>query len=224
MQIFKTSKAKENILRKIRASLQEESLPVPYPEVEKYKNNSFFHPGSLPSPEENFAAEFTRNGGHFVFCNDGQEAVENLISLTKSKGWNEVLCANKRLFSYLIHQKLPFIREFNPQNESASACITDCEAAVARTGSIFLSSRQNYGRVAPVYFPVHIVLLFGNQVVPDIEGGLHLIKQKYKGQLPSQVSLVTGPSRSTNIEHTDIISTQGPRELFCFFLNNNPLS
>lgn len=219
MQTFRTSKARENILRKIRTAIQDEPISIPFPELENKKLNSVFQNMGLSSLEETFAYEFTKSGGHFIFCNDQKEALENFIQLAESRKWQEVLCAPKPLFSYLIHKKLNFIREFNPMNKEAPACITDCEVAIARTGSLVFSSRQNHGRVAPMYYPVHIVVLTPNQIVSDIEDGIQLVQKKYKGIIPSMLSFSTGPSRSSGIERTPIIGAHGPKEIFCFFIN-----
>lgn len=219
MQTFKTSKAKENILRKLRMALQEESLPMPFPEAEKQSVSSLFTTHTDITPEESFAAEFTKAGGHFVFCNTQEDLLENLKLLAESRNWTQVLCAHKSLFSFLVNNKISFVREFNVAMENAQACITDCEAAVARTGSFLLSSKQNHGRVAPVYFPVHIVVLQPHQIVPDIADGLKFIKHKYNNQLPSMINLNTGPSRTADIEKTLVTGVHGPKEVFCFFLN-----
>lgn len=219
MQTFKTSKARENILRKVRMALQEETVPMPFPEVEKMAVSSFFKEPSESTPEEAFAAEFSRSGGHFVFCPTQEDLLENLKVLAESRNWTEVLCAHKPLFSFLVNNKISFVREFNPLHEQAQACITDCEAAVARTGSFLFSSKQNHGRVAPVYFPVHIIVVQPHQIVADIADGLKLLKQKYNDQLPSMINLNTGPSRTADIEKTLVTGVHGPKEVFCFFLN-----
>lgn len=219
MQTFKTSKARENILRKVRQALQEDAVPMPFPEVDKQTHASFFRQPDEDTPEEAFAAGFTRSGGHFVFCNTQEDLLQNLQLLAESRNWTEVLCAHKSLFSFLVNNKLSFVREFNPAHERAEACITDCEAAIARTGSLLFSSKQNHGRVAPVYFPVHIVVLQPHQVVPDIGDALKLMKQKYNDNLPSMINLNTGPSRTADIEKTLVTGVHGPKEIFCFFLN-----
>lgn len=218
MQSFKTSKAKESILRKIRLALQDEPMPVPYPEVENKKLQSLFKDLTMGNLEESFAYEFTHSGGHFIYCQDYEEAVMNFEKLAESRNWQEVLCAPKQLFSYLISKKLNFIREFNPENKTAPACITECEIAVARTGSVLLSSRQNHGRVSSINYPVHILFLTSSQIVPDIENGLEFIRKKYNGYLPSMISLVSGPSRTTDIESSVVLGSHGPQEVFCFFI------
>lgn len=221
MQSFKTSKAKESILRKIRRALQDEHLPLPFPEAENTKLKGVFKDLAMSNLEESFAYEFSQSGGHFIYCHDYEEAVKNFEALVESRNWQEVLCAPKQLFSYLINKKLSYIREFNADNKTATACITDCEVAVARTGSMILSSRQNYGRTASIYFPVHILFINANQIVSDIEEGLEFIRKKYNGYLPSMISLTTGPSRTTDIESKVVIGSQGPQEVFCFFIQEH---
>jgi L-lactate dehydrogenase complex protein LldG len=192
---------------------------MPYPEVDKQKEQTVFEPLEMPSLEENFVLKFKNNGGHFVFCNDEKDLFENLKLLAESRGWTEVLCADKSLFARLIADKISFIREFNPMNEAAQACITDCEVAIARTGSLLFSSRQNHGRVAPIYFPVHIVVLQPQQIVENMDDGLQFLKLKYKDQLPSMINLNTGPSHTADIEKTLVTGIHGPKEVFCFLLH-----
>lgn len=201
-------------------ALQEEPAPQPFPNLNADKNGNVFTPLSMPSLEETFALEFSKSGGYFAFCNDFEEFAENLKLLAAQKKWHEVLCAYKDILPRLIDLKLSFVREYNLKNETAPACITDCEAAVARTGSLFLSSRQHYGRSAPIYFPAHIVILRPGQLVKDIKDGLELLQHKYKGHLPSMINLNTGPSRTADIEKTLVKGVHGPSEVFCFLVND----
>jgi L-lactate dehydrogenase complex protein LldG len=73
--------------------------------------------------------------------------------------------------------------------------------------------------MAPVYFPVHIVFAYANQIVPDIEDGFNAMKKKYGNELPSMMNLTTGPSRTADIEKTLVVGVHGPGEIFCFFIN-----
>ena len=53
--------------------------------------------------------------------------------------------------------------------------ITGCEALIARTGSIVMSSAQESGRTVSVYAPVHICIAYTNQLVYDIRDGLDML-------------------------------------------------
>lgn len=217
MTTYKTSKSKENILRKIRHAVATEPLPMPFPEAEK-QGGSVFHHSNDPV-DEVFATMFTQAGGIFIFCNNYDEVAQNLMRLAESRKWKEVFCPCIPLFSALIDYKLPFLQEYNVTHENADACITDCEAAIARTGSFFFSSRQNYGRTSSIYFPVHIVVLTPNQIIADIDKGLKMLHNKYRGKMPSMINLNTGPSRTADIEKTLVTGIHGPKEIFCFYVN-----
>lgn len=220
MAVYKTSKSKENILRRIRQALQEDKLPKPFPEVDQTAQAPIFAHLSQPTPEETFAYEFNKAGGHFVFCTDSDDFCEKLQNLAEQRNWKSVLCAEPGMFTFLVNQKLNFVRDFSLRHDQADACITDCEAAIARTGSLLFSSRQNHGRTASIYFPVHIVVLMPHNLVDDVEVALKMMQNKYGvNNLPSMINLNTGPSRTADIEKTLVTGVHGPKEVYCFFIN-----
>jgi L-lactate dehydrogenase complex protein LldG len=67
---------------------------------------------------------------------------------------------------------------------------------------------------------VHIVIAFTSQIVKDIDEGLILIKKKYKSGFPSMISLITGPSRTADIEKTLVYGAHGPKELILFLVDD----
>lgn len=217
MQTFKTSKAKENILGKIRKALAEQTLPMPFPNVEKETGAVFQNAGL--APEEIFAEAFINLGGKFIFCENEQDLIDNIVILHANRDWQQLLCSDERLLKLFKNNKIDILAPANPNIESADACITGCEMLVARTGSIMLSSRQHMGRTSPVYYPVHLVFAYANQIVPDIEDAFVVLKKKYGSDLPSMISLATGPSRTADIEKTLVVGVHGPGEVFCFFIN-----
>lgn len=219
MQLFKTSKAKENILRKIRTGLQQASLPMPFPEVDKEAVQKAFATSPDMLPEEQFATEFIKLGGKFIFCENEQELLDDIHILYDQRGWQQLLCAEQRLLNIFHNNKLSFVQEIDPKAAGADACITGCEVLVARTGSVMLSSKQYEGRIAPIYFPVHIIVAYASQVVADIQQGIDLLKERYGNNLPSMINLNTGPSRTADIEKTLVVGVHGPKEVFCFLIN-----
>ena len=70
-----------------------------------------------------------------------------------------------------------------------------------------------------MFYPVHIVIAYPNQVVRDIADGLQLIQRRYGRSLPSMINLNTGPSRTADIEKTLVVGVHGPGEVFCFYIN-----
>ena len=217
MQTFKTSKARENILARIRKGLGEDKLPLPFPEVEKSTGAVYPHTGD--APEEVFAEQFIKLGGKFIFCENEQDLMDSINILYENRGWEQLLCADERLLRLFHNNKIDIVSPADAKFEAADACITGCEMLVARTGSILVSSAQHLGRMAPVYFPTHIVFAYANQIVPDIEDSFAALKKKYGSDLPSMMNLTTGPSRTADIEKTLVVGVHGPGEVFCFFIN-----
>ena len=103
-------------------------------------------------------------------------------------------------------------------NEKMEAGITGCEFLIAHTGSIMVSSAQAGGRQMFVYPPVHIVFAKKSQLVDYLESAYSGIVKKYKNNLPSQITLITGPSRTADIEKTLILGAHGPKELHGFLV------
>ena len=217
MQTFKTSKARENILAKIRKELNKDALPIPFPEIEKRQNESVYTPAGT-SIEVQFAESFSALGGKFVFCADEHEFADNIISLYENRGWSHMLCAEDH-FAKAINKHEAIARPAEDMPEKADACITTCELLIARTGSVIISSHQNLGRTSSVFYPVHIIVAYIDQVMPDIMDGINYMKKKYGTELPSMINLNTGPSRTADIEKTLVVGVHGPGEVFCFLLN-----
>ena len=70
-----------------------------------------------------------------------------------------------------------------------------------------------------VYAPVHICIAYTKQLVYDIKDGLQLLKEKYGKQLPSLITFATGPSRTADIEKTLVVGVHGPKEVYCFLVD-----
>lgn len=220
MSVYKTSKAKENILKRVREALLQDALAKPFPEIESGPAPNVYAALSQDTLEETFAFEFTKSGGQFIFCNDNLDFAQQLNRLVAAKEWKEVACAAPEIFSFLVGQGLNFVREINFRSEETNACITDCEVAIARTGSLMFSSRQPYGRTAPIYFPAQITIVYAHNIVADIDIALQMMQNKYGvNNMPSMINLNTGPSRTADIEKTLVTGVHGPKEVFCFFIN-----
>jgi L-lactate dehydrogenase complex protein LldG len=210
------SPSKENILKKIRQALSH-PVPVPFPQSEG--NHSVFLP-PVDDMAVQFAQEFTKLQGRFVYCEDTGEAVQQLTQLFQRREWSKPVCREKDLQNLLTGFSFPF--SFYDSLVDCDVSITSCELLVSRTGSIFLSSMFESGRTVSVYAPVHICIAFTHQLVYDIKDGLMHLKEKYGQSLPSFISLATGPSRTADIEKTLVVGVHGPKEVFVFLVETPP--
>lgn len=208
------STSKENILKKIRKALSHPT-PLPFPGSEG--NTSVFHP-SQQELEIEFAEQFSKLQGRFVFCINQQELAFQLSSLIKKQDWNKVFCLEDKLIEPVAGSISDRIVK-----TGLAACdvsITGCECLIARTGSIVLSAAQPGGRTTSVYAPVHICIAFTKQLVYDLKDGIQLVKDKYGNNLPSLISFATGPSRTADIEKTLVVGVHGPKEVYLFLVES----
>jgi L-lactate dehydrogenase complex protein LldG len=100
--------------------------------------------------------------------------------------------------------------------ESCDAGITECDALVAQTGSVLVTSRSCGGRALSVLPPHHVVLARRNQIVRDLPAAFAFLKQKYADNYPSMISFITGPSRTGDIERILVLGAHGPKKLTIF--------
>lgn len=61
--------------------------------------------------------------------------------------------------------------------------------------------------------PHHVVLALRRQLVRDLSAGLEGMQQKYDRNYPSMISIVTGPSRTGDIERILVLGAHGPKKL-----------
>jgi L-lactate dehydrogenase complex protein LldG len=206
------SPSKENILKKIRKALSQ-STPLPFPNSEG--GNSVYQP-LQQEPEVEFAEQFTKLQGKFIYCINRQELAFQLGSLVRKQDWQKVYCVEDVFSDGLMPQLED--RLVKSDLAGCDVAITGCEYLVARTGSIVLSASTASGRSTSVYAPVHICIAFTTQVVYDIKDALQAVKEKYGTNLPSLITFATGPSRTADIEKTLVVGVHGPKEVYLFLV------
>lgn len=207
--------AREKILLKIKQAL---ATPVPVP-FEINDNQTTLFAEEQKSLDLMFAENFTAVAGKFTYCPTWQVLVGKLVALHSRLLWKNVYCAETKLRTRLEDQGYGNFTKSGL--ESSDVAITSCECLVARTGSLLLSSAMENGRTSSVYAPVHVCIAHPGQIVYDIKDALRFAKNKYHGNLPSLLSLATGPSRTADIEKTLVVGVHGPKEVYCFLLDED---
>lgn len=145
-------------------------------------------------------------------------SVDDAFSRVKEIIGEEVLlCNNPDLLKILDGKSIPY----NTDPEYARVAkfsLTTCEALAARTGSIFVSSAQIEGRRLISAAETHIVLAYAHQIHPDLPECMDVIESKYGNTFPSQVTAITGPSRTSDIEKTLVLGAHGPKNLYVLII------
>jgi len=80
---------------------------------------------------------------------------------------------------------------------------------LADTGSVVLAASPEEPRAASLLPEVHVSLLAEDRILP----GLEELFEALGGELPSALAIVTGPSRSADIEQRLAVGVHGPGEV-----------
>lgn len=87
-------------------------------------------------------------------------------------------------------------------------------AGIAETGTLVLASGGDNPTTLNFLPDNHIVVIEGKDVAGSFEEVLDRLRNAIgKGRMPRALNLVTGPSRSADIEQTLILGAHGPRKL-----------
>lgn len=208
--------SREKVLKKIRGALLAKN-ENPYPSLD---SESSVYQDFTETMDITFAREFSRVSGKFIYCESEADLRTNLLSLMSEKQWEDIYCIDQEIKSMLEPSDIKIqsdAEEFNNMRPG----ITQCEFLIARFGSIMVSSKQASGRRMNVFPESHIVVARTHQIVPEIKDAIKGIQKKYEGKLPSMMSLITGPSRTADIEKTLVMGAHGPKELYLFLLDQD---
>ena len=167
-----------------------------------------------------FAQELNQNGGTFVFCENEQELSNSLQLLAQERKWEYLFTKDKEVQGLLSKYGITYSETESDFLKTENG-ITKCEALVARLGSVLISSKQMSGRRINFFPNTHIVIASLDQIVPTVKDALVKVHDKYKAKLPSMTTLITGPSRTADIEKTLVMGMHGPRELIVFLLDKS---
>jgi L-lactate dehydrogenase complex protein LldG len=212
---IRESTTREKVLKNVRHALIE---PAENPFSRGDNTISVYKP--MPEDADiTFADEFTKTGGKFIFCESPEDMTQKVISLFDSKLWEQAWANDSALIGLLNHAGIKVNKPGSDDREMKVA-VTTCEFLIARLGSVMISSGQVSGRKMNIYPEIHIVIAFTSQIVVDLKDALSKLKNKYSGKIPSLVSVITGPSRTADIEKTLVMGAHGPKELYVFMADD----
>jgi len=87
-------------------------------------------------------------------------------------------------------------------------------AGVAESGTLALASGPDNPTTLNFLPDNHFVIVAASDIVGDYESVWRKLRDRYgKGAMPRTLNLITGPSRSADIEQTLLLGAHGPRQL-----------
>ena len=90
--------------------------------------------------------------------------------------------------------------------------ITGCHCAIAETGTLVFVTGAESPSATFLLPETHVAIVRVDQVMPGMEDAFARIRAEHHA-LPRAVNLVSGPSRTGDIEQTIVLGAHGPRRL-----------
>jgi len=117
------------------------------------------------------------------------------------------------------------LRHDNPQLtkeelNNSDAVLTSCFLGVAQTGTIILDAGPGQGRRALTLLPdIHICVIKESQIVGIFPEAIRQLNETVK-ETGRPITMISGPSATSDIELSRVEGVHGPRNLFVFVVDN----
>ncbi len=105
--------------------------------------------------------------------------------------------------------------------DKAFACdvgITCCDWGVAETASVVIFHRVSAPRLPSISLPIHIAILETDKLLKDMKSLDIVIKQE---KMPSALTIISGVSRTADIQLTPTLGMHGPLEIGIILVEKN---
>ncbi len=162
-------------------------------------------------------------------CDSYDEASDYIASLAFERNLNHIVVSDQESTGRLKLGKanLPPESEitvvkpddqdpsFNRQRAiGADIGVTGVDYAIAETGTCVVSASNEVGRLVSLAPPMYIAVVGKGQVLPSLDELFTLQRKDFvDGNANSYTSLISGPSRSADIEYTLVTGVHGPGEV-----------
>jgi L-lactate dehydrogenase complex protein LldG len=203
--------SRERILERIRAGL---SVPVKNAPQSTPALEDVFEP--VVNSLERFQTEAAANLMECRMTRDFGESATQLSEVLGTLPDGEIFVQDAPALRQFMHElatqrPVRWSSEGAPR-ENSQATVTLAEALVAQTGSIFVTAACG-GRGASVVAPCHIVFATTDQIVPDLYAALSQAQQQGRFAQASYGCMISGSSRTADIEKILVQGAHGPRRL-----------
>jgi L-lactate dehydrogenase complex protein LldG len=176
--------------------------------------------------DEQFA-RFAKNASDlkatFKLVKDTSELTAELRALREAEKWQRVAThKSPNAQAQAVSLGLPtLVTDDGYDKHAMEQCdvgISECDALIAQTGTVLVTSQTAGGRALSCLPPHHVVIARRDQLVADLPAAFALVKQRHGANYPSMISFITGPSRTGDIERILVLGAHGPKQLTIFCL------
>ncbi len=188
-------------------------------------------PTGLETPEARcarFTALLEEVGGRVHPVRSEEEAARVLAELARRHGARTIALSDSPRIERIARDSAPGLRLLSSPLERGALFEADlgfsaAQWGIAETGSLVLVSDAERHRLVSLVPPVHVALLEAAAILPTLGDALAAARGG-PGE-PSlagrAITIVTGPSRTADIELTLVVGVHGPRELHVLLLDSS---
>ena len=199
---------RDEILSRLRPKRREETRPAAWQSRRRF-----------PDLAARFTEALTAAKGEVLRAPDLDAALEQVDVVLAELGAQRVIAnreaplANLNLREhwpeidwYLVGRTPGDLRGFAAQ---ADAGLSSADVALAETGTIVVSSGPGKSRLATLLPPLHLALVPTSRLTAD----LFTWTAARSGPPPANLTLISGPSKTADIEMTLAVGVHGPKRL-----------
>ncbi len=181
--------------------------------------------GAGPDPAARFCTELAAAGGHAHRAADADDAARQVLALVEHHGARRVLLGGGPVLDRLALAdrlrgrgvEVVAVASLTPVTGrdaffDADLGITGVAFLVAETGSLVMASGPDQPRSPSLLPPVHVAVAETAQLVPDLFDLFDPARWPGGGP-PANLTLITGPSKTGDIELRLVTGVHGPGEV-----------
>lgn len=216
--------SRDSILTRLRAAPGRETLQTP--EVRPDRQTFADYPAaSLAALKQQFIDKMQALRGECYPAHSEEHAARILQQLLEDDEAFPALVQDAPLLRGLLASAPALLEKCtlhrvplpSPEFATFAAGITLASALVARTGSILLHARNAGGRRLSVLPPLHIAVARESQLVPSLDAALKALQADEADW--SYATIITGPSRTADIQKNLVLGAHGPKRLAVILLS-----
>lgn len=162
---------------------------------------------------EKFADAWTANGGFFYRC-QRKDLPGRLVQFLSDRQVDKLLTWEEGWLppGLLTEVRLSGCSTTSEQDPEVRFGLTGADAAIAETGSLLLMAGPGRPQAPSLITEVHLVVLWARDICTNLTDAFKLSNM---ASAPA-VTLISGPSRTADIELTLTVGVHGPREVHVF--------
>lgn len=210
---------REQILAAVRAQLaRDRGLKARRTELPALPRVASTEPSDRLGQVAAFEARLTAVGGHVHRVADAAAAARQIEHLTG--GQRTLGVSDAPILAEIIRLLPDRLRCITTAGRdellTCDAGLTTAQLGIAETGSLVLDSTGERHRWLSLLPPIHIAVLPADRVVATLAEALAAARGP--DDPPGAITMITGPSRTADIELTLVVGVHGPKELHVLVL------